>query len=433
MNLTKQQLIIISVIGVVVLVFVLIFVGILPGLKGEPPERIKAELEFWGVFDSARAYESVFNRLQKTYREVTVRYREFTNQEEYEATLLDALAAGKGPDVFMVWHRNLLKNINKITPVPPTKISLLQLRNLFPQVVEADFVQQGNIYALPLSIDTLSLIYNQDIFNQAAITGPPEDWGEFEELIPKLLQKDEEGSITRAAAAIGGSRESMRQASDILNLLMLQTGTRMVSEDFREATFASDEGINALNFYTKFADTESEVYTWNDTLGNAREVFSEERVAMIFDYAESIRTLKSKNPFVNLGIAPIPQPIAAEKQLAYANYWGYTVSRQSKYKNLAWDFVMALATDTINVRSYLEKTGRSPALRSLIERYLDNPDLHVFARQALIARSWPQIDPHEIQEIFSDMVQSVVGEDITPRAALREAEEEVTRLMQKRL
>ena len=431
MNLTKPQFIIIGIVVFIALILVLVFTGILPGLKKEKGGGFKADLEFWGVFDSLPAYETAIGNFRETYPDVTVNYRGFNNVRDYETTLLDSLAAGKGPDIFMIRNKALPREINKIVSVPPTKLSLLQLRNLFPQVVEADFAPQGTIYALPLSLDTLALIYNQDVFNQAAIIAAPETWEDFENLIPKLVKRDSEENITRAAAAIGGSIKTIDRAGDILSILMLQTGTKMVSDDFEKATFASSEGLDALNFYVKFADPDSPTYTWDDSFPNALDAFSEEFVAIIFDYASAISEIKAKNPFINFAVSALPQPESAERLVAYPDYWGYTVARQAgRYQNLAWDFIITLTTKTNNARSYFNKTQKPPALRTLINERLDDPDLNVFVKQSLIARSWPQINPENIEQIFSKMIESVITGSAA-KDVLRQSEEEVTRLMQK--
>src|SRR3989344_3074792 len=176
MNLSKNKIVIISIVGVVILIFFLILVGILPGLKKQT-NQVKATLQFWGIYDDLSTYEAAIADFGKTYPGVEVNYRGFSNEADYETALLNALAAGKGPDIFMVRNLNLLRDITKIAPVPAIKFSLLGLRNLFPQIVESDFAPDGkNIYGLPLSIDTLALIYNQDLWNDAAITTPPKTW-----------------------------------------------------------------------------------------------------------------------------------------------------------------------------------------------------------------------------------------------------------------
>src|SRR5258708_5262977 len=101
----------------------------------------------------------------------------------YEAQLLSALAAGTGPDVFEINNRALPKWKSILTPLAPPlsqQFGALQLAQYFPDVVAQDFVSGGRIYGLPLSIDTLVMIYNKDLFNSAGIAVPPTTWDDFD-------------------------------------------------------------------------------------------------------------------------------------------------------------------------------------------------------------------------------------------------------------
>ncbi|MEK7086866.1 MAG: extracellular solute-binding protein, partial [Patescibacteria group bacterium] len=400
-------LIIVAVLGLIVVIFGLIFAGVLPGLQknGKNPKKVQANLEFWGVGDTAQSYEEIFSNFKTVYPDVTINYRGFENADDYEIALLDSLAAGKGPDIFMIQNASLSREMNKIAPAPATKLSLLALRQ-FPKIVEQNFASQNSVYGLPLSIDTLALIYNRDLLNQTGVAVLPENWEDFTSLVPKLVKTDSAKKIERAGAAIGGSAKTIDGASPLLYALMLQTGTKMTSVDFKSATFASKEGLHALNFYAQFADAKNKTYTWNDALPNSLDAISQGTAVMIFNYASSIQKIKSRNAFIDLGVAPLPQPKTAGQALAYANYWGYVVSRQSKNQNLAWDFVIKMTTDAANANTYVKQTKKPPALLALIDQYLNDPNLNVFARQALIARSWPQADPKKIDEIFSRMIEA---------------------------
>ncbi|MBI4034225.1 MAG: extracellular solute-binding protein [Candidatus Brennerbacteria bacterium] len=407
MSLTRNQIIVIGVAGLLILILILIFAGILPGLKEEDPRfNIRTNLEFWGVFDNVEAYNAALAAYKETYPGVVVNYRRFASVADYERALLDALAAGQGPDVFMLHSRDLPRDVNKLAPVAAAKFTILGLRNLFPQVVESDFVSKGAIYALPLSIDTLALYYNRQHFDQAAITSPPKTWEEFEAALPKL------------------KGVAIENAPDIVSLLMLQSGTAMVNDSFTRATFDSREGEDALNFYVKFAEPESPV---------ALDTFAEGEVSMTFNYASAASRVRAKAPSLNFAVSDAPQPQRAQAAIAYPDYWGYAVSRQSRKQNLAWDFILALTANRNNAKFYIDRTGRPPALRSMIDEKLNDPVLNVFARQALIARSWPQADPDEVSKIFSEMVRSVISGGESVSEALDAAEKEVTRLMERRL
>src|SRR3989304_7073586 len=60
-----------------------------------------AELEGWGVFDDFVAFDDAFTAFEKAYPDITVNYR-VVPFADYERKMLNALAAGMGPEVFMV-------------------------------------------------------------------------------------------------------------------------------------------------------------------------------------------------------------------------------------------------------------------------------------------------------------------------------------------
>jgi len=433
MKLSKIQLIVIGIAGLAVLILILMLLGIIPGLKAGPGggvQNVTAKLKFWTFDASAEFYTNVINNFKKNYPNVSFEQRNFTDPDDYESAVIDALATGQGPDIFMVKNLTVPKNAGLIFPLPPKKFPLASLRQLFPQIVEQNFAPSGKIYGLNLSIDTLALIYNRDLFNQMTIVSPPTTWEEFQNLIPKLAKINPGRQIIQAAAAIGGSEKSISRAGDLLSTLMLQDGTQMVNQTFEAATFASEDGLRALNFYAQFTNAAGPYYTWSDYFtNNSLDAFSQGKVAMIFNYADSLSYLKSRNAFLNIAVSPIPQPSQAVKKATFSRYWAYTVSRQSRYPNIAWSFILNLTTNADKARNYIEQAQKPPALNVLINKYLNDPDLGIFSRQTLIARSWPQIDDKKVSDIFSQMIEMTISGRLKPEEALAQAQDQVSRLI----
>ena len=98
---------------------------------------------------------------------------------------------------------------------------------------------------------------------------------------------------------------------------------------------------------------------------------------------------------------------------------------------MAWDFILLLTTNQDNAKAYLQETQKPPALRFLINEYLNDPEIGVFAKQILTAGSWPQIDNNKIETIFSDMIESVISGRQTATTALDQAEAQISQLMRK--
>jgi len=435
-KLTRNQIIIISIAGAVLLFFILLFTGVIPGRKTSPGGSIGGggggtKLTFWGVIEDTPLKQAIED-YQKINRDVNITYTQF-DSANYEKELLNALAAGRGPDIFMLHNAWLPKHYDKILALTETQFPLTQFRQLYPTVAEQDFILTdketgaASIFALPLYIDTLALLYNRDVFDAKGIVLPPANWQEVQNIIPQLREiNPATNEIRKAAAAIGGSEQSVNGAADLLSLLMLQSGSPMIDSKSDRADFG-DAGLNALNFYVQFANPLSSSYTWNDNFRYSLDSFADGNAAVIFNYASSIPYLKSKNPYLNIGVAAMPQ-LNKDRPVNYANYWGLTVSSQSRNSAAAWNFILYLTANSQASEQFIKSSRLPPALRVLISQYLNDPNLSVFARQSLTARSWHQVDSSVIKKIFSDMIKSVLSGKLSTDNALKEAENEINEL-----
>lgn len=358
---------------------------------------------------------------------------------EYQTKLLSALAAGTGPDIFEIGNRDLPEWQSVLAPMPATvqssaAFNLVTLQNEFPTVVGQDFVSGNQIYALPLSVDTLALIYNRDLLDSAGIAFAPKTWDDFQSDVAKLKVVNPEGQITQSAAAIGGSRKSIPNAPDILFLLMLQNGTQMTRPDqgssviFSNGGGANNPGLSAFNFYLQFANAASPYYTWNDGMGDALDNFIQGKTAMMLDYQAALAAIKAKAPFLNVGVAPAPQPTGATVSISYPKYLGLAVARTGQVAQ-AWNFVLDLTTLESNEKIYTNDTGAPPALRSAIQNDMSDPTLSVFASQALTARSWYEAKgAGKIDDIIDTAIQSVQSGSQNSERALSAAQQSINAL-----
>lgn len=417
MSLTRNQIVIIGVGFVIAIVIAsLFFFG---GTNTAKPPAVT--LTVFGTLDN-KALEPVFDGYKGLRPNVKIAYARFP-EATYEKDLINALAAGRGPDVFMIREGWLGKHKDKILPAPTAQVAAGTI-DLFPQVVGRAFQAEGNIYALPLSIDTLVLFYNKDIFDAKGIAFPPATWAEFQKIIPVLRGVDEVGRLTRPAAAIGGSEASIENAADILNLLFLQSGVPMVSED--GVVRFGDKGIEALNFYLNFSNPESSAYAWDDKLPLALGSFADGKVAMMLGYAKDIPAIKERGPFLTMGVAPAPQ-IGADQSVSFPRFTGFAVGKGSVSPAWAWDFVAQVTTDATLAESVSTAIGGSPALRSLIAKQVNGAG-SVFARQALTARFWSEPDHEAVRTIFSAAIRDVLSGKLTSRQAIEQAENAINGL-----
>lgn len=434
-QITKGMLIMVGAIVVIILLLASVFFGFLPGSR--PTGQKPVILEFWGLYDDLWIWQTIFNDFKRENPNVSFNYIQM-NPETYEKALLEALASGKAPDIIMFHSSWLAKHGNKVLPLPQTIMSLREFQETFPDIATVDFVSGNQIYALPVWTDALVMVYNKDLFNTATVATPPKDWDEFIKVAQKLSKKDKLGNLTKSGAAIG-TGNNVNNSADILSLLMLQGGAKMISEDGKSASFDSSivangsiysPGESALRFYTDFSKPKSSAYCWNDKFPNSFDAFTSGQTAIIFDYAVNVNKIKQKSPNLRFGVAPMPQLRDASKTINYGDFWGYSVPLVSKNSETAWKFLKFLTARDIN-KSFSEKVLRPAGRRDILAEELSSPDLGVFAEAVLSATNWYRVDPDATAGIFKSMINSVVLSGAKPSEAISDAAARVTALMRK--
>jgi ABC-type glycerol-3-phosphate transport system substrate-binding protein len=194
---------------------------------------------------------------------------------------------------------------------------------------------------------------------------------------------------------------------------MLQTCST-IADATGKAIFNDDLGKQAVSFYTSFANPASLYYSWNNNMPESVSAFSQGKVAMIFGYNSLRAEIEKKNPYLNYGIANMPQsfkqcyPGEPDKPYRnYADYWVLAVSATSKNPIPAWNLIFHLV-DSEQAKQYLTATGKAPASRVLISAMQKDEKIGVFVKQASTAKSWVQNDPEKNTAVFKNMIESIV-------------------------
>lgn len=426
-----------------ILAFIFFAVFVLAGAgcaKSKPPVPKPISLQWWGVWNESDQVKPLIDAYKANHQNVNITYRKL-RFEEFETKLTEALAEDRGPDIISINNTWVRRYQSKILPMPDKPISVAigklqkkgpgtevvysmgsipvlnpkSLKDKFVPTVFGDVTVDGKIYALPLSVDTLVMIYNRNILAQAKITKAPSTWQEVLNSARLITLQDKDGKLTRTAVALG-TANNIPRFFDILSLLMMQSGTLMTDQSGKTAAFhlmpdlttTTPPAAGALEFYANFANPNKESYTWNASQPNAVEAFTSGQLAMMFGYAYHLPQLKAKAPGLDIGIVPVPQldPI---NEINFANYWVEAPLKKTKYPNEVWDFIQFAATNETAAGTYADKTGRPPALRSLIDKYKEDPEKGVFALSALTAQNWYHgKNPAASEDIFKEMINQIL-------------------------
>lgn len=406
-------------------------------------------LTWWRVLDDQDKVQPIIDAYKAIHPNVSIEYRKL-RLDEYEDTLINALAEDRGPDMFSLHNTWVNKYQSKLASIPDSitvpftsvqgtikkevvttlrttpGLSVKDLKTQYTDAVANDVIlavprerpavgSDDRIFALPLAGDSLALYYNKDLLNAAGIPEPPAYWEDFQNDIPKLTKQDSQGNIVQSGVSLGTAKNVQRFA-DILSVLMMQNGTKMTDGNtpvFNKIPIelsgrATPPADDAVIFYTDFANPSKAVYTWNDKMPDSLQAFASGKTAFFFGYAYHLPDIRSRAPKLNLGIAKLPQ-IRDNPEVNFTNYWVEGVSKKTKNQNWAWDF-MQFATSEAQASKYLNAAKKPTVLRKLITNQLEDIDLSVFASQMLTAKSWYHgKNDSAYEQAFSDLIYLVLN------------------------
>jgi multiple sugar transport system substrate-binding protein len=393
-------------------------------------------LTIWKPFVDSGRMQSLFSAYQKQHPNVQFQYVK-KNIDTYESDLLNALAAGNGPDIFSINNTWLPQYMDKVTPAPSTVFTYKDYRDTFVDVVSQDFTKNNQIYGTALWVDSLALYYNKDLLGTVGIATPPLTWNDLAIDVRKLTRQDQTGYFSRSGLA-AGTNANVNRAVDIVYLYMLQAGAVPWSADGLTPRFASqitdggksrNPGVEATSFYTSFSDPSRANYTWNTQSDYSVDAFANGRAAMLYGYSYTRGQILAKAPNLNFDVALAPQYSSDGPSVNFANYFGEVVNKQSKQQLEAWNF-LKFATSKESLDAYYAVDKQPSSRRDLIELQQQDPAIGVFAKANLTAKSFYKPNEAKMDGIIGAMIDAVVLKGFTVDQAVGQAQSQASVLGQ---
>ena len=353
----------------------------------------------------------------------------------FDSTLTSALAAGNGPDLFLMTQDQALEDTGEVVVFPYTDISVTQYQNAFVQGADAFLVPSG-IVALPIAADPLVLYWNKDMLATAGYSEPPKYWDQIFDMATKLTQRDDAGNIQKSAIALGEYR-NIDDAKDILAALILQAGGTITAFDStgKLSSALSKAGINnsepaaetALRFYTEFADPSKSDYSWNGSLPEASQDFAQGNLALYIGYASEETLLKKENPNLNFAVAALPQVRNATHSVDVARVYGLAVTRTSKNIGGAKTVAETLAV-TANSLAYANAFNLSSARRDVLAMQ-STGDTSLFNAATIMSYSWTDPEPEKTGSLFQAMIDNTTSGSMLIGDAVGRADAQMTQVI----
>ena len=424
------QLIILVIFIVAAIFGILVFSGAIP--IGSGGAGSLGSVVLWGTVPT-NVMSPVLKDFNDANQSFVVKYVQ-KSSATFDQDLLEALAAGTGPDMFFLPDNLVHHYADKIATIPFASYPLSTFKNVFAGAGEV-FLNSKGISAFPITIDPLMLYYNRSLLDANGIIYPPTTWDDLVTMAPTLTKKDDSNIINQSAVALG-QFSNIAHAKDILATLFMQAGNPIVAEQggVLVSVFGSVVGKyslpSTLQFYTNFSDPNNIVYSWNKSLPNSDADFSAGNLAFYFGFSSEIKSLINKNPNQNFFITGVPQIKNSNSKLTSAQVTGLAISSSSKNFNTAFTAASLMATGNF-ASDFANTLGVAPARRDLLATKPADAYSPIFYNSALYAKSWLDPSPVDTDKIFSGMIDVVLSNSMSVSDAIKDASSKISLLLLK--
>ncbi|MDO9598574.1 MAG: ABC transporter substrate-binding protein [Azoarcus sp.] len=291
-------------------------------------------------------------------------------------------------------------------------------------------ISDDKLYGLPFQCSTPVLYYNKAAFERAGIRAAPTTWDELMSTA-KALTVRQGSDVTQWGLTIGGGWHDWMFESYVR-----QNGLVPWTKD--KVMLDAPEAVDALEFWLKMAQAGvmPTASTWQ---GSAND-FMAGRTAMLYHSTGSMTNLRTSSPFP-VGVAPMPK----NKTFGAAMGGGpiHIAKKQpDAHKRACWAFARWM-TNTANQSMWCKETGYLAARKSSWESaemktfVAEVPEARIALDQAEFAGAFLQVPGyHKVREYLKSALDRTLAGEIRPDVALREANansnREIQRLLRRR-
>lgn len=339
---------------------------------------------------------------------------------EYKTKLLAALAAGSGPDVAQIPSHGMTEfyNYGLIQPFPKDVISAETATRDYINASIKNLIIEGEVYGLPIDVQTIVLFYNPALFVQAGLdpNTPPKDWNELIEFAKKTTVWDG-GKMVQSGWGLGGYHP-------VLETFMVQAGATFWSEDGETVVFQEPQ-LEAMKFITDAIKVEK-VYT--PEFGSRWTGFKQMKEAMVFGHGAMVGSFKATGSpdLVFKTALPPAHPVTGSRAVTLTS-WTLVIMNDAPDREMAAKW-LAYITSAQAQKTWMLTTGELPSLKSVLEDpELISNELYAPILESLkyavpsFTKGWA--DPaSELREIAYN---EIINNNMDPKIALEKAIREI--------
>ncbi|MAQ77074.1 hypothetical protein CL684_00910 [Candidatus Campbellbacteria bacterium] len=411
--------IIIGIFAVAAIIAFLIFSGAIK--LSEDTSVARGSVEIWGTVPSSVMLPQIDSLRNQDLR---ISYEE-KDESTYESELINAFAAGSGPDLFLMPHENILRHKDKIFEVPYANFPKAQYESTYINQSKL-FLTDTGILAVPMVVDPIIMYYNKSLINSSFILDVPQYWDEMIDFAPQITDASGSGDVAISAVAMG-TFDNIENAKEIITALILQNDNPMVGinpiNDTYQSVLALDEGltnktVQAIDFYTSFADFSSNTYSWNEALIDSKNKFIAGELAIYFGKASEVEEIRKKNPNLDFGIELFPQIRDTTIKRTHGSMIGIAMSKQTQ-NPIGAATVSALIAGPEVAGKIADAMLMAPAHKSLLRVKPDDTFGTLVYNSAIISDGWIDPERNQTESLLRTLVRNVNASALTTNEAVR--------------
>jgi arabinogalactan oligomer/maltooligosaccharide transport system substrate-binding protein len=375
------------------------------------PASLEAELTWWDTSDptnEAPAFEKLIEQFNEEYPTVTIDYQSVPFAEAQNKFKTAADSGSGAPDILraeVAWVPEFA-SLGYLYALDGTP--LLE-ENEFLETPLSSNVYDGQTYGVPQVTDTLGLMYNKKIFEQAGVEVPT-TWDEVAE-VSKTIK-----------AETGADGIYLNSGGYFLLPFMYGEGGDLVDTESEEIIVNSDENVTGIQTAQDLVKSGAAVKPdANDSYGTMMTLFKEGKVAMVVNGPWETANVSSDpkfGGFENLGVAPVPSGSAdAGAPVGGHNYVIYSGMEEEK-ADAAIAFVNFMAS--AESQAFIaEELGLLPGNAAAYEMVAGNERVQAWEPALQVAKPRPWIPEGGLFfGPLDEMATKVLIQGEDPKAAL---------------
>ncbi|WNL41873.1 ABC transporter substrate-binding protein [Halomonas sp. PAMB 3264] len=354
------------------------------------------------------------------------------NYDDTRVRAMSAIEAGDTPELSVMFSIDLFELIEQNAIVAfddlvETDEERAWLNGFYPGLMENGQLD-GKTYGIPFQRSTIVLFWNKDAFEAAGLDPdtPPQNWDEMAEMAATV--REASGDQWGVMVPSTGYPYWMFQA------FAYQNGHRLMNEAGTEVYFDDPAAIEALEYWVSLAEDgvmPSGTIEW----GTLRQNFLEQSTAMMWHTTGNLSAVKSDADF-DFGVAMLPAKTQRGSPTGGGNFYIFADTSEEEQRAamtfIRWMTAPERAADWSIETGYM---GVSPAayeteaLRDYVEAF---PPAAVARDQLEFGTA--ELATYEggrIRRTLDNAVQAALTGQMTPEAALTQAQAEADRILRR--